>query len=359
MKETQRVAIVGASYAGLVAAKILGEHGIETEVFERKRDVRGFACGEEFTRGFGIGPPPKEVTFASLNKIVMYLGNGDAAIFNLPADTLFLVDRARFQEWLYKCTDKRYVSFRFGARAKISHLRDEYDWVIDASGYPSQSSKEGFTDKIGERAIAVFYRIKGDVLGDYEYGKIYGWWLVPDEFGFAWLFPQSEKQANVGIGWDITKSKPPKFGDLDGFISEKVTEDYEILLRGGGVMPLDYDKSLVYDNVVLAGDAAGLKNFVAGEGGRFALSSGKAAAEAVACGDIDYYKRFCESIILPEVKGSRFALRTARHLRRSVFGYAMKCIASEFDYFMRIFYRSNTENIMWIFKKLVKKGVYE
>jgi digeranylgeranylglycerophospholipid reductase len=102
--------------------------------------------------------------------------------------------------------------------------------------------------------------------------------------GYGWLFPKG-LVANVGLGISPGSENSPA-SLLDKFLAFLVSQGLireGILSRTGGVIPVSgLRESLVRDNVVFCGDAAGLTHPITGAGIPQAVFSGDAAGIAAA-----------------------------------------------------------------------------
>ena len=106
--------------------------------------------------------------------------------------------------------------------------------------------------------------------------------------GYCWLFPTGETTANVGVGV-ATQTVPEGKRALKTLLQDLVENDKALSqrLRGATLVskvegwPLttyDHRLPILWDRVMLAGDAAGLINPLNGEGIQYALLSGRWAA---------------------------------------------------------------------------------
>lgn len=108
-------------------------------------------------------------------------------------------------------------------------------------------------------------------------------WLSQDyPGGYAWLFPKG-RCANLGLGMDPRFAADMK-SPLDALHRQLVAEGRvgsEILFRTGGAIPVGgLRRRLTHDNILFAGDAAGLTHPITGAGIAAAVVSGERAAEA-------------------------------------------------------------------------------
>ncbi len=114
------------------------------------------------------------------------------------------------------------------------------------------------------------------------------------EGGYAWFFPKG-KRANVGVG--VVPSKASFLPDLLNDFANKLKQSkelsrIEILSRTGGSIPCERPRQTVFENILLAGDAAGHCHPITGAGILNAVMggemAGRIAGEAVLRGDLGY-----------------------------------------------------------------------
>lgn len=108
-------------------------------------------------------------------------------------------------------------------------------------------------------------------------------WLDPAyRHGYAWLFPRGAS-ANLGLGCRV-QARPRRL--LDDLRQKLVADGVigpGVLALGGGAIPVGGLRAeLVRDNVLLAGDAAGLTHPISGAGIPQAVFSGAEAGRAAA-----------------------------------------------------------------------------
>ncbi len=119
--------------------------------------------------------------------------------------------------------------------------------------------------------------------------------------GYGWLFPSGDN-ANAGVGIDSAVGVKP-IEALKWFVG-KLAEDGLIrkkpLMRTGGLISVGGILNVSRDQVILAGDAAGLCHPVSGAGIANALQSGKmagsAAVEFIAKRNLQALKLYAEEI---------------------------------------------------------------
>lgn len=111
--------------------------------------------------------------------------------------------------------------------------------------------------------------------------------------GYCWLFPTGKTQANVGVGV-IQDTIPPNYRlkELLNHLIKNNSALHDRLkgakpvgqIRGWPLMTYNRNQSLIDNNIMLVGDAAGFVNPLNGEGIQYALLSGRWASEvAIPC----------------------------------------------------------------------------
>ncbi len=119
--------------------------------------------------------------------------------------------------------------------------------------------------------------------------------------GYGWLFPRGAV-ANVGIGADlklVADLKAP-LERLCADLADQGVVGPEVLGRTGGAIPVGGMRaSLVHENIVFVGDAAGLTHPITGAGIASAVVSGERAGQAAAAflgGDGEALESFDEDM---------------------------------------------------------------
>lgn len=191
-------------------------------------------------------------------------------------------------------------------RSKIVIAADGHASVIRASA--------GFQKWFPDVCTCAQFRLGGLDLDEPEINEfLLGSNVAPG--GYAWVFPKSSEEANVGLGVRKIHKAPPieylkKFVDSDPRF-----KDAEIILVNGGICPVSgcLDR-LVANGVMLVGDAAGQLIPMTGAGVHSGIEAGKiagkVAAEAVKEGDysagiLSKYRRNFDEIWGKRISDSR------------------------------------------------------
>ncbi len=114
-------------------------------------------------------------------------------------------------------------------------------------------------------------------------------------FGYLWIFPKPD-HLTVGIG-----ALHPKPGALQQTVKQ-VMARYGISLedaplKGHPIPIYTHNEQVSTRRVLLVGDAAGLADPLSGEGIRFAIKSGRLAAESILGGKVSSYSRSLQRTI--------------------------------------------------------------
>ena len=294
------MAIIGAGPAGLFAALELARLGHDATVYENHREVGlPVRCGEalvDLYRMLDRDPPGVRVRVQELCVKLKDLHH-----FPAPDIGVWMLDKDKWLQSMAREAESQGVHVVLEAKARISHLRKESDFVLDCSGCPSQSSREYGID-CGTLGLAIQWTVRADVAS--RLGKLY-FHFEPGEVGYRWVFPKSAREANVGIGW--AKNPPSgKWATLREFVSRQFG-DFEILRRTAGYLPSKIVRTPFVENVLLCGDAVGVVNPYSGAGTHMALLSGALAARCLDDGRPQFYCGRLMSATRGELKVAGFA----------------------------------------------------
>ncbi len=295
-----KIAVIGAGPAGLSAAMKLAEAGESPTVFEKMPEV-GFRvrCAEALYDLYNLydrDPPGARVR---VEEVLMRLR--DLHVLRSGDINIWVLDKDRWLRSLAAQVESLGGRVLTDTDAEIADLRRDFDYVLDCSGFPSQSWKEYHT-RFRVLALGIQYAVRGDVSRFFR--KLY-FKAVPGEISFRWIFPKSEGEANVGAGW---AQDPPaeKWAALKAFASSELGE-YEVVGRTSGYIPMGIESRLAVENVLFCGDAGGLANPYTGGGNHIALLSGSIAADCLLERKPQLYERRILSAIQWERKVAAFA----------------------------------------------------
>ncbi|HLE52904.1 MAG TPA: geranylgeranyl reductase family protein [Anaerolineales bacterium] len=298
MSDIYDVVIVGAGPGGGTAAYFLGEARRRVLVLEKESLPRYKPCGgglssrllEQFPFSF-------EPVIESRVKEISYALGKHTVTIRLPANTMRMVMRDGFDTFILAHAN---VEVRQGVAVKKVHeLEDrvivetghgdrfEGRYLIASDGANSIVARSlGLRqDRLLAAAIEVEVPVPPDTfarLADtptFIFGEI--------RLGYLWIFPKS-KHLSVGIG-----ALHPKPGELQATL-RRVMARYGIPLDDaplhGHPLPIYTRREPIASRrTLLVGDAAGLVDPFSGEGIRFAVKSGRLAAETILAGHPERY----------------------------------------------------------------------
>ena len=302
-----QVAVIGAGPAGSTAAEAAAARGVEVALIDRKNEIGSpVQCGgfipavhelRDLMQGAVLPDAlvniPERCIFHRTKLQRLYAPSGKSKEFAVDGR---VVDRKAFDRYL------AYRAVRAGAtvlpatRAKLNsgevclsgHFSDKIKpaVVVGADG-PSSCIGRSIGRQTGEMGVCLEYEM-ADVDIDADAVEMYfGTRYAPG--GYAWIIPQGQDVANVGIGVRVSflgKQKLPQV--LGKFIKEhpvagKMLGRGEVLAVMRGMVPSDGMRGDIQrDNVLLAGDAAGHVMATSGGGIPLAMVAGRIAGEVTA-----------------------------------------------------------------------------
>lgn len=301
------VIIVGAGPAGSAAAKKLAEARLNVMVYDRREELGvPVRCGEGVGKNIEneIGPIPQRAICQNIKGARVYAPNGRY----LEAPGIgYVLDRKVFDKWLAEQAAE--AGARIQVNTLITDLIIEDDYVCGVRGTYMGKEFEARAKIVisatgAESPLAMQAGIRTpcpmnltDTCMEYEMSNIK--WQQPDgdnyihiylgndiaPRGYAWVFPKSEKSANVGLGvapdMDMSKSAlayQEKFvaSHPEWFGQASIVEIKAGLVPVGGLL-----KDMVSNGFLVCGEAAHHVNPIHGGGIKEAIVSGQIAADVI------------------------------------------------------------------------------
>jgi geranylgeranyl reductase family protein len=298
MNRKYDVIIVGSGPAGGTAAFYLGEAGKRVLVIEKESLPRYKTCGGAVsTRMLEQFPFSFETVIQSKVKAISYGLREATVTIPLPDRSLSMVMRAEFDEYLLKHARAdvrqgetvRAVDEGIEAvtveTSKGERIQGEYLIAADGANSIVARSLGLRRRKVIAGAIEIEAAVPAEIFDRFADRPL----LIFGEIGvgYLWVFPKLD-HLSVGIG-----ALHPRPGELQSVLA-RVMNRYGIPISGqlqkGHPLPIyTRGEQISTARSLLTGDAAGLVDPFTGEGIRFAIKSGRMAAESILSGHPERY----------------------------------------------------------------------
>jgi len=282
--EKYDVVIVGAGPAGLSAAKVLAEHDREVLVLEKNGRIGDKVCAglidlkkinikipnsilERKFRYFKIKSPLQEFKADIGGK---FLGTIDRKILGKYMAKQAIKEGAKiWKEVNVKNISKNFVVLN-------NNKKIGFDYLIGADG--ANSIVRRFLNLKNEKLADAFqYRFKGKKRElEFHFDPLK---LGP---GYLWVFPYKDS-FSIGSGGDLSRHKIININDVRQYLEEYCKEnrfDIKNAKFEGTIINYDY-KGHEFNNIFLAGDAAGLTPGLICDGINPAITSGMDIAKKI------------------------------------------------------------------------------
>lgn len=295
------IAIIGAGPAGINAALYAQEAGLKTILIEKEKLPRPKVCGGGVVAKvtellpFNI----ESVIDRSFNRIVIKSHSFDfeyEAVRNEPI--IYTVMRDRFDEYLFSHIDTGLVDVHLetslkaiqgGSPVQIITTGGKFKsrFVIASDGVHSPTARSAGWKDGRNLASALECELElNENLSKLKNNLRFDIGIPPN--GYGWVFPKRD-HLSIGVGKFLTNSGKinlhAHFRKYLNYLNIPISDKYKIM---GSVIPISVRREgLFRNNILLAGDAAGLADPIVAEGISNALLSGKIAAEAIIKGGMD------------------------------------------------------------------------
>jgi geranylgeranyl reductase family protein len=291
------VIVAGAGPGGSTAAYFLGEGGLRVLVLEKAKLPRYKTCGGGISaRVLEQFPFSFDPVIESRVKSVSYILGQRVIEVPLPDRPIRMVMRQDFDAHILSHSGAevrqgetiRRVEEKPDRVVVETRAGNFYEgrFLVGADGANSIVARAlGLRRSRMMAAIEVEAPVPPDVMQRFRDHALFVFGEV--HLGYLWIFPKAN-HLSVGIG-----AVRPGPGELQGTL-KRVMSRYGVSLDGlplhGHPIPLYHRREPVYaGRILLVGDAAGLVDPLTGEGIRFAVKSGRIAAEVLLAGHPERY----------------------------------------------------------------------
>ena len=290
------VIIIGAGPAGLKCAETLGNSSLRVLLLEKNAEIGPKVCAGGLTgKDLAFLDLPDELIEFRYNQIKLHV-NGLSTTIKTGNDFASTIARRELGQWqLQKLKQFSNIEVRTNARVfeilNDAVVVDEqpigYSFLVGADGSNSFVKRFlGFPPR--NRGIGIQYIIPTERYRDFEFffrPKYFAAW-------YAWIFPH-RRYVSIGCGAFRDVIAP---ADLKRNF-QRWLSDRHIDVSNGRYEPFPMDsgyEGIRFENIYLAGDAAGLLSSFTGEGIYQALVSGEEVAKMILNPDF-------EPVKIPEV----------------------------------------------------------
>jgi len=301
--EDYDVVIIGGSIAGSVAGRYLAEAGMRTLIVEAAKTPREKPCSGiqfgYFEKLLGRKIPKEKLCQNELKSLYMEYPNGKS--FKVPFRMLNFT-RDVFDNWLNEIAVEAGAYFRDGVRCTeferkqqsfIVKLRPKHQdfeqiktkYLIAADGLTSSIRRklkpQDFSQKPLAPTMNYYLRTIGD--GDLDPHTLYQFWnLNYNNLMFAWTYKKNDLWV---IGTGHTDNVIERCNMLLKYVKNKFRLQGDIVKREGYASTFRLEAPnhvfLGTNNLLFAGDAAGLVDMYRGLGMDAAALSGRLVAKAI------------------------------------------------------------------------------
>jgi len=283
IKSHYDVVIIGASFAGLSCVKILAKSNKEVLVLDKSNQPGAKACG--------CGVEDEDLEFVSESDI------------NFPMASLFIEAKGKMQQmsegrglissivrpnvinkWKNQFDNLPNIQIELNTKVVKVNLQDKniiidddikisYDYLVGAdSSFSIVRNTLGLS--VAKYMAAINYRVENFKTDKFLMAAD---WVLFDK-GYAWIFP-NKNFTSIGCAVDYSSGNLRRMHqNLDEWLKKK-----NISLEGqfeGSIINYDY-KGYKFNDVYLAGDAAGVADGLTGKGIYAACLSGKLVAQEI------------------------------------------------------------------------------
>lgn len=279
--EKFEIIIVGAGPAGLCCAKHLAQHGAKVLVLERNSTVGPKVCagGIPFQAQKDLAIPKHLIqrSFPAQKVLTPW----QHATISSPEPIIITVNRYDFGQWMLKealdagatVRTSTAVSAISNQTIQTKNTTYHFDFLVGADGSNSIVRRH-LKIPINKIGVGINYQIPVQH-PDME------WHLNPTRFrsGYAWVFPHQDT-TSIGVYAERNNLSPHHMKNNFLHWTKANSINLHNTMPKAALINFDY-QGWKFDNIFLAGDAAGLASGFTGEGIYPAILSGETIAKTI------------------------------------------------------------------------------
>jgi digeranylgeranylglycerophospholipid reductase len=275
------VIVAGAGPAGSTTARTVAAAGFSVLVLEKNSTCRS-PCAGYISRTINLELPENCIIQSKITTMRTYFPDLSFHDFQLDG---FVVDRPSFDKALVMKAKESGAELKWNSPL-VNLIPEGIEFrggkacgkvIVGADGIFSKTATLMGLEK-QKVAVCAQYHIKG-IRSLSETGEIF----FDNNYapgGYAWVYPAGEDSAKIGLG--LTRGNLREY--LDAFIRDRIANRYVGRKKEyiTGALPVGgLQEKLVFNNVLLVGDSAGMADPITGAGINNAVLSGEVAGRTI------------------------------------------------------------------------------
>jgi flavin-dependent dehydrogenase len=312
---TADLLVVGAGPAGLATAIAASLQGLRATVADSRRPPIDKTCGEGLLpeavaalRGLGV----------ILSQPLAYPFNGirftdeeSSVCASLPEGTAFGLRRTTLNQLLIERALEVGVTLLWGARvssfdsegATIDGARHPFRWLVGADGRDSAVRKWARLNKPSPRRLRFGFRRHYSIAPWTDVVEVY--W---GERCQMVVTPTNAEEICISALTSDPQMRIERMLPQFPLLAQRLQDAPKVTTEQGALTVLETARGVVRGNIALAGDAAGTVDAISGQGLSLAFQQAKSLGEALARGDLNYYRMAHERICKNHLRLNRLLL---------------------------------------------------
>lgn len=276
------IVIVGAGPIGCKTAELLGKNNLDIIVLEKNNEIGKYSTctGLVSHRIFDLSEVSKKIVVNKIQKARFYSTKNN--FIELKHKTpVYVIDRNKFDKELGEKA-KKYSKIKLSTsfedymidenivRVKTNKEIIKTKMIIGADGPNSLVAGRAKINLPDNLLVGVQQTIKSDYISD-----TVELWLKQSPDFFAWVVPENEEWARIGIA---AKNNVSEY--FKKFVEMRIGKKIKYKNQISGLIRTGIIENSVADNVILVGDAASQVKPFSGGGLIYGLICSKIAADA-------------------------------------------------------------------------------